>query len=77
MAEQNSGRLRILDSLGNVLVTFDGEGATLQLGSREVLALDAGDARLVIGGQGLEGHLAVRDESGHSALLFDAHQIAL
>ena len=77
MAEQNSGRLRILDSLGNVLVTFDGEGATLQLGSREVLALDAGDARLVIGGQGLEGHLAVRDESGHSALLFDASTATL
>lgn len=77
MVEHNAGRLRILDSLGNVLMTMDGEGAVLQLGSQEVLAFEAGDARLKIGGQGVQGHLAVRDEAGHSALLFDASTATL
>ena len=77
MAELFTGRLQIVDNLGNVLVALDGEGASIQIGNRDVLAFDARDARLKIGTKGQEGCLAIRDEAGHSALLFDASTATL
>jgi hypothetical protein len=81
MAEKFTGRLQIVDSLGNVLIVL--EGASIQLHClvnavpQEALAFDASEARLKLGGDGLDGHLAVRDQAGHSALHFDASTATL
>jgi hypothetical protein len=77
MAEQFTPRVQILDNLGNVHWMLEGEGVTIQYGNRDVLVLDASDARLKIGGEGLEGCLVVRDEAGRNALLFDASTATL
>jgi hypothetical protein len=73
-----TGTIKVVATDGDPLVTIDGQEGDIVVhrkvggAGREALRLDASDAALSIGGEGLAGDLTVRDAGGRDVLRFGA-----